>query len=113
MQSVRSRPPFKLPFVFHRHGKHIGGFYKVWATACMRAGLEGRILHDFRRTAARAFRQADVSEGEIMKLCGWETRSMFDRYNVINEADLARAVAKRFSGKQPANSQSAATLLTS
>jgi len=36
-----------------------------------------------------------VDEGAIMKLYGWETRSMFDRYNVIDEADLARAVAKR------------------
>jgi len=37
-----------------------------------------------------------VSEGEIMKLCGWRTRSMFDRYNIIDEQDLAAAVAKRF-----------------
>jgi hypothetical protein len=41
-------------------------------------------------------RRAGVSEGEIMRLCGWETRSMFDRYNVIDEGDLARAVAKRY-----------------
>jgi hypothetical protein len=37
-----------------------------------------------------------VSEGEIMRLCGWRTHAMFDRYNVIDEADLAAAVGRRF-----------------
>ena len=89
--------------VFQRHGEPIGDFRKVWATACKKAGLTGRLVHDLRRTAARDFRKAGVSEGEIMKLCGWKSRDMFDRYNIIDAADLSRAVAQRFNGKQNAN----------
>jgi hypothetical protein len=33
-----------------------------------------------------------------MRLCGWKTRDMFDRYNIIDSADLSRAVAQRFNG---------------
>ena len=55
-----------------------------------------------------------MSEGEIMRLCGWKTRDMFDRYNIIDAADLARAVRRRLSendnnsgenGKGTANNQ--------
>lgn len=88
-------------YVFHRNSRPLGvGLVRSsWKRACKRAGLVGRLVHDLRRSAARDFRRAGVSEGEIMRLCGWETRSMFDRYNIIDEADLAAAVAKRFNGK--------------
>lgn len=94
-------------FVFHRGGRRIGvgALRSAWKRACKRAGLEGRLVHDLRRSAARDFRRAGVSEGEIMKLCGWRTRTMFDRYNIIDEDDLAAAVAKRFNGKQAANTE--------
>jgi len=88
----------------HRQGLPLGrgAIRSAWKQATKRAGVAGRLLHDLRRSAARDFRRAGVSEGEIMKLCGWETRSMFDRYNVIDEQDLAAAVAKRFNGKTTA-----------
>lgn len=91
--------------VFHRRGIPIGDFRKVWRTACTKAGLVGRLVHDLRRTAARDFRRAGVSEGEIMRLCGWKTRVMFDRYNIIDAGDLRRAVAQRadINGKRVAN----------
>lgn len=91
------------PFVFHRHGARIKSFRRAWIRACKKSGLEGRLVHDLRRSAARDFRRRGVSEGEIMKLCGWKTRAMFDRYNIIDEADLAEAVAKRFEGQPMAN----------
>jgi len=95
-------------FVFHRSGRPIRNFRRAWLRACKKAGLEGRLVHDLRRTAARDFRRKGVSEGEIMKLSGWKTRAMFDRYNIIDEADLAQAVAKRFNGKPAANTEAPA-----
>ena len=51
----------------------------------------------------RDFRRHCDSEGVIMRFCGWRTRCMFDLYNIIDEADLAQSVAKRFSnGKEAA-----------
>lgn len=91
--------------VFHRKGRPVGDFRKVWDKACIAAGVPGKLVHDLRRTAARDFRRAGVSEGEIMRLAGWKTRSMFDRYNIIDSADLSRAVAQRFNGKQTANNE--------
>ncbi len=83
-------------YVFHLNGRPIGlgALRCAWRSATKRAGLPGRLIHDLRRTAARNMRRAGVSEGEIMALCGWKTRAMFDRYNIIDEADLAAAVAK-------------------
>ncbi len=97
-------------FVFYRGGQRIGigALRCAWKRACKRAGLDGRLVHDLRRTAARDFRRLGVSEGEIMKLCGWRTRAMFDRYNIIDEADLVAAVAKRFNGKVTAKSEGVA-----
>ncbi|PYX49345.1 MAG: hypothetical protein DMG76_37545 [Acidobacteria bacterium] len=96
------------PFVFQgpRKGKRLGytTLLHHWQGATKRAGCEGRLIHDLRRTAARDFRVAGVDEGTIMALCGWKTRAMFDRYNIVNEADLADAVAKRFNGKATAKS---------
>ena len=57
-------------------------------------GRPGLLLHDLRRSGARALRRAGVAEDVIMKLGGWRTRSMFSRYNIVDESDLADAQTK-------------------
>jgi integrase len=63
-------------FLFHRHGQRIKTFCRARRSACKRAGLEGRLVHDCAGRRRGTARRAGVSEGEIMKLCGRKTRAM-------------------------------------
>lgn len=64
-----------------------------WAIAAPSC-VPGRIPHDYRRSAARNLSRAGVPERVIMQLCGWKTRSVFDRYRIVAERDLAEGLAK-------------------
>ena len=76
----------------------------VWTPLSLNALFAELDKRAARRTAASDFGRAGVNEGVIMQLCGWRTRSMFGRYNIIDVADLPASVAKRFgSGRHSAN----------
>ncbi len=82
-------------FVFTREdGKAVKDFRKVWRNVAKAAGVPGLLFHDLRRTAARNLRRIGVQEGTIMKIGGWRTRSMFDRYNIIDQSDIDDAMRK-------------------
>lgn len=83
------------PWVFHRNGEQVRGwYYDGWRTACAKAGIPGRLVHDLRRSAARNLVRAGVSERVAMTLTGHLTRSIFDRYHIVSSSDQVEAVRK-------------------
>ena len=83
-----------IPWVFHRQGRQIKDYYAAWRSACKRAGLEGRLMHDFRRTAIRNMVRAGIPKHTAMQLSGHRTASVFDRYDIHDLQDLEDATAK-------------------
>jgi integrase len=107
--------------VFTRPNGHaVRVFRRVWTRACCKSGVgwmicgtcteavsictcekakkrpkyTGLIFHDLRRTAARGLRRAGVAEGIIMKIGGWRTRSVFERYAIVSQSDINDAMSK-------------------
>lgn len=83
-----------IPHVFHRKGKPISSFYRAWRSACKKAGVPGRIPHDFRRTAVRNLVRDGVSERVAMTMTGHKTREIFDRYDIVGAGDLDDAARR-------------------
>ena len=74
--------------------KPIKRFEKMWGAAATAAGYPGRIRHDLRRTAVRNMNRRGVPDTVAMKLTGHKTRSVYDRYNIVDAADLRGAQAR-------------------
>jgi integrase len=83
------------PWVFHRDsGDPIRYLRRAWVAATRGAGVSGRILHDFRRTAVRRMERAGVPRSVAMKISGHRTESIDRRYAIVAERDIADGLRK-------------------
>lgn len=98
-REVERRTGQIVPWVFHRNGKPIRRMDVARQQACRSAGVIGpdgrpKVLHDLRRTAARALTRANVPQHVAMRILGLKTPSMFRRYSILETADLKEGLAR-------------------
>lgn len=97
---------------------------KSWHKSCAASGLgtledvegsynkryNGLIIHDLRRSAIRNLVTAGVSEKVAMSISGHKTRSVFDRYHIVDAKDVTQAM-KRVENLAVSNSENSVKML--
>jgi integrase len=66
----------------------------TWDVLVKAAGLPGLLLHDFRRSAVRNMIRAGVPQKTAREISGHKTDAVFNRYNIVSEADIRDAARK-------------------
>jgi integrase len=75
--------------VFLRDGKPFEWMKHSFKSACRRAGIENFTFHDLRHCALNNLRKPGNDFFQIMALSGHKTISVFKRYNLVTEEELA------------------------
>lgn len=99
--------------IFHSRGKPIQRvtFHRHWRKACVASGV-ARHFHDLRRTVVRNLTRAGVHRTIAKAVTGHETDDVFERYDIVDEADLKQALSKMssyLSGRNGGTSQNTPT----
>jgi site-specific recombinase XerD len=81
--------------VLTRDGQPIVDYRDAWARVLKAAGIKRHLLvHDLRRTAIRGMRDRGIDRKVAMSITGHRTEAVYNRYNIADLADIAKATAK-------------------
>ena len=90
LQMLKGLPSrFAKGRVFLRAGIPFDDIKHSFGTALKNAAIEDFVFHDFRHCAVTNLRKAGNDYTTIMKASGHKTMSMFFRYNLVGEEDVA------------------------
>jgi integrase len=92
-ECIKDKKPGDAVFTW-ANGKPVTDFRRTWRTVAKNAGMPGLYLHDMRRTAVRNMVRAGISKHVAKRISGHTTDSIFDRYDITDETDLADAARK-------------------
>jgi len=77
-----------------RTGGRIADFRQDWTAVTKAAGVPELLFHDLRRSAVGNMIKDGLSEKVAMTVSGHQTRSIFDRYHIVDRG-LLRAAARK------------------
>jgi integrase len=92
-ECIKDKQPGDAVFTW-ANGKPVTDFRRTWRTMAKDARMPGLHLHDMRRSAVRNMVRAGVSKHVAKRISGHTTDSIFDRYDITDETDLAEAARK-------------------
>ena len=82
------------PYVIQKNGELVYDPRKAWGKAREAVGLPDLLCHDLRRSAVRNLDRSGVSAKIATTISGHKTRSVYERYNIVDDRDLEDAAQK-------------------